>query len=61
MVHSKDLVILNCDDFTMKWWKVNHGLTMEPIMLAEKKAPKVHNPLPVRNGFGTDEDSIGSV
>lgn len=34
---------------------------MERGEIKEKKPVKLHNPLPARNGFGTDEDSIGSV
>lgn len=60
-VHSKDLLLINADSFTLYWWKVNHGLEMEPLEIKAKAPVKPFNPLPVENGFGTREDSIGSV
>jgi hypothetical protein len=54
-------LIYDADDFTKQWYKENLGVTQVPVAL-RKPAPDVfYQAIPPSTGYGTDEDSMGSV
>jgi len=62
-VYGRELMICNCDDFTKNHYMVNYGMTedqfedlLQPEL--ETNVPKLEPP--PHNGYGTDEDSLGS-
>ena len=60
-IYGRDCLIYDCDDFTKQWYTVKCGMTQRSIPL-KKDAPSVqYQPVPPYNGFGTPEDSLGSV
>ena len=61
VIYGRQCLIYDCDDFTKAWYHQNLGMVQNSIPL-RKDAPAVsYNPVPTYNGFGTEEDSMGSV
>lgn len=60
-VYGRPCRLVDCDDFTRKWYKDNFGIDMEPIKVQQKEAKKVEHPIPPHNGFGSEEDSLLNV
>lgn len=54
-------MIYDCDEFTKDWYKQTFGHDMIPIQLKKPRPNIMYNPLPAYNGYGTEEDSLGSV
>jgi len=67
-VYGKQLKVVDCDDFTRKWYKANpqmlpQGWSAQPAG-CRYLPPVVEAPLslpPPHNGYGTEEDSLGST
>ena len=60
-IYGRECLIYECDDFTRAWYMQNLGVQQRSIAL-RRDAPSVsYNPVPSYNGFGTEEDSMGSV
>mmetsp|Transcript_2896 Transcript_2896/g.3394 ORF Transcript_2896/g.3394 Transcript_2896/m.3394 type:complete len:461 (+) Transcript_2896:24-1406(+) len=60
-VYGREVLLISCDAYTNQWFKDNYGIEQVPL---KQKAPRKnlkYNPTPKYNGFGTEEDSIGSV
>jgi hypothetical protein len=60
-IYSRECLIYNCDPFTKKWYHHNLGINQVPVPLKESRAPKFQQPVPPPTGYGTEEDSLGSV
>ncbi|KRX10772.1 hypothetical protein PPERSA_00942 [Pseudocohnilembus persalinus] len=61
VVFGKQLHIYDCDEFTKEWYQVNKGINQVPISLPTNKGKQFYQPLPPYNGYGSHEDSLGSV
>jgi len=62
-VYGRPLLVCGCDDFTRNFYIDNHGMTEADFPLLEfadgaKQVPTITPP--PYNGFGTEEDSLGS-
>lgn len=58
---SKTFLIYNMDNFTQDYYRKNFGVTdFTPLDVELSKARKVVHKPPPYNGFGTEEDSLGS-
>jgi hypothetical protein len=60
-VFNRDCLIYDCDDFTREWYREVLDITMDPIALKKGRPNILYQPVPPYNGYGTAEDSLGSV
>ena len=60
-VYGRPCHIVDCDEFTRKWYKDNLGVEMNPIKVKRNPPQRVIHPIPSHNGFGSEEDSLLSV
>lgn len=60
-VFNRDCLVYDCDAFTREWFKEVLGIKMDPIALKKAHPNVVYQPVPPYNGYGTPEDSLGSV
>jgi hypothetical protein len=60
-VYGRPCKIINCDDFTRKWYKENFNNDMTPIEIKTSSTQGIVHPIPQYNGFGSEEDSLYSV
>lgn len=60
-IFGRDCLIYDADDFTMKWYEAAYGIQMVPIQVKKVKTNLVYQPLAKYNGYGTEEDSLGSI
>lgn len=60
-IYNRPCLIHNCDEFTKKWFKEALGVEQIPIDLKKDRPKKFWQPVPPYNGFGSEEDSLGSV
>ena len=60
-VFGRPCHIVDCDEFTRKWYKENLGVDMNPIKVKRNPPQRVIHPIPSHNGFGSEEDSLLSV
>lgn len=61
IVYNRECLIYDCDAFTKNWYKCNMGLDQNPVKLAKARPNVTYQPLPAYDGYGTPEDSLGSV
>ena len=54
-------MIYDCDDNTRQWYKQSYDQDMNPIQLKKPRPNIMYQPVPPYNGYGTVEDSMGSV
>jgi len=62
-VYGRELIICGCDQFTKNFYMNNYGMTEAdfPEIHNESKPPPATRMIPPEyNGFGTEEDSLGS-
>eukprot|EP01015_Nassula_variabilis_P010660 TRINITY_DN1860_c0_g1_i4.p1 TRINITY_DN1860_c0_g1~~TRINITY_DN1860_c0_g1_i4.p1 ORF type:complete len:571 (+),score=145.12 TRINITY_DN1860_c0_g1_i4:66-1778(+) len=59
-IYGRECVIFDCDEFTKNWY-IKMGVDQVPIVLKTEKQKKFWQPIPPYNGYGTEEDSLGSV
>ncbi|KAJ1503261.1 EF-hand domain-containing protein 1 [Coelomomyces lativittatus] len=59
-VLNRKMVILDCDDFTRRFYEEKLGLSMTPLNLHTSPPPSIQNVYPPYNGFGSEEDSLQS-
>jgi len=60
-VYGRDCLIYDCDDFTKSWYHANMMVEQKPIKLAKGRPNVTYQALPGYNGYGSPEDSLGSV
>jgi len=61
IVFGRTCLVYTCDEFTQKWCRENLGVDQVPIDLQKEKPQKYWQQIPPYNGFGSEEDSLGSV
>ncbi|XP_061649237.1 EF-hand domain-containing family member C2 [Phyllopteryx taeniolatus] len=60
-VWGRKVVIADCDDFTKDFYRSKYGIEhFEPVRYKSPAAPEPPGPVPPYNGFGSEEDSLGS-
>jgi hypothetical protein len=60
-IFSRDCLIYDCDEFTKAWFKSHYDLDIVPIQLRKPRPNVMYQAVPGYNGYGTPEDSLGSV
>ena len=60
-VFGRNCVIYDADDFTKAWYRQNLGLELRPVAMEQGQQATVQHEVPPFNGYGTPEDSLGSV
>ncbi|EGR34903.1 flagellar microtugule protofilament ribbon protein, putative [Ichthyophthirius multifiliis] len=60
-IFSKDCLIYDCDPYTKEWYLHNLSIQQIPASLPKGEVRKTYQPVPPYNGYGTEEDSLGSV
>lgn len=61
VIYGRECLIYDCDDFTKKWYAANMMINQQPIKLAVPTPVMPQSETPVYNGYGSPEDSLGSV
>merc|ERR1719174_3613294 len=59
-VYGREFFIYDCDDATKEFYAEYLGKHVEPIVVPEPEKVHLHLLYPPHNGFGGDEDSLGS-
>ncbi|KAM9347414.1 EF-hand domain-containing family member C2 [Symphorus nematophorus] len=58
---GRKVIITDCDDFTKHHYRSKYGIEdFTPVQYKAPPAPKPPRPVPPYNGFGSEEDSLGS-
>jgi len=57
---SRDCLIYDCDQFTKSWYRENLNIEQEPVSLESAPLKKFEQAIPPYNGYGSEEDSLGS-
>lgn len=60
-IFGRNCLIYDCDAFTKEWYKTTYDLDIVPIQLKKARPNIMYQPVPKYNGYGTEEDSLGSV
>ena len=60
-VYNRECLIYDCDQFTKDWYTHNMGITQNSVKLAKERPNVTYQPVPAYNGYGSPEDSLGSV
>jgi hypothetical protein len=60
-IYSRECLIYNCDPYTKAWYKKHLKVSQVPVPMKEERAPKFVLQIPPYTGYGTEEDSLGSV
>lgn len=60
-VYNRECLIYDCDEFTKAWYQMNMGVEQKPVKLAKARPNVTYQALPAYNGYGSPEDSLGSV
>ena len=60
-IYGRDCLIYSCDDFTKAWYEHNLGMTQTDLALGKSNPSVQYQATPPYQGFGTEEDSMGSV
>jgi hypothetical protein len=60
-IFGRECLIFNCDEFTKAWYRDVCNIDQVPIDLQKNPPRKFMQPIPPYNGYGTEEDSLGSV
>jgi len=59
--HGRKVMIYDCDAYTRQWYQANLNIDQNPIALKKQHPDFIYEAVPPYNGFGTPEDSLGSV
>jgi len=60
-VYGRECLIYDCDAFTRGWYINNVGIDQKTVKLAKPRPNVTYQAVPTYNGYGTAEDSLGSV
>lgn len=60
-VFGRDCVIYDCDNFTRAYYRYNLGIELVPVKVEEGQKRAITHEVPPYNGYGSPEDSLGSV
>lgn len=60
-IYGRECLVFDCDEFTKQFYKDVYGVDVQPIQLRKPMPNVQYAPIPKYNGFGTEEDSLGSV
>jgi hypothetical protein len=60
-IYGRDVLLVSCDQYTTQWFKDNYGVEQVPLKVEKPNKNFKYNPTPQYNGYGTEEDSLGSV
>lgn len=60
-VYGRDVLLISCDAYTTQWFKDNYGIEQVPLRVNKPSKNLKYEPVPTYNGYGTEEDSLGSV
>jgi len=61
VIYGRECLIYDCDDFTKAWYSQNMGVNQAPLKLAKARPNVTYQAIPAYNGYGSPEDSLGSV
>ncbi|XP_061679730.1 EF-hand domain-containing family member C2, partial [Syngnathoides biaculeatus] len=60
-VWGRKVIIADCDDFTKDFYRAKYGVEdFKPVQYESPAGPDPPGPVPPYNGFGSEEDSLGS-
>ena len=59
-IYNRDVLLVDCDDFTKNWYRSTLGHQQVPLKPAAGRVTLVHHKLAPYNGYGSEEDSAGS-
>lgn len=54
-------MVYDADDFTKAYYRYKLGIELNPIKIEEGEKKAIEHQIPPFNGYGTPEDSLGSV
>ncbi len=60
-IYGRTCLLYDCDDFTKQWFRVYLQHEQVPIQLKKGRPNITYQPVPPYTGYGTPEDSMGSV
>lgn len=60
-IFGREVTIIDCDDFTRAWYLERKGINAAQGRPKMAKGHTLYQPIPPHNGFGSEEDSMGSV
>jgi hypothetical protein len=60
-VWHRECLIYDCDAFTKDWYTQNMGVSQTSVKLAKERPNVTYQAVPSYNGYGSPEDSLGSV
>ena len=60
-IYGRDVLLVSCDEYTTQWFKDNYGIEQVPLKVEKPYKNLKYSAIPTYNGFGTEEDSLGSV
>jgi len=60
-IYNRPCLLFDCDPFTKEWYKHILGINQVPVQLKKPPLNVTYQPVPPYNGYGTVEDSMGSI
>lgn len=60
-IYGRECLIYDCDEHTKAWYKHVYGIDIVPIQLKKPRPNMMYQQTPPYNGYGIEEDSMGSV
>jgi hypothetical protein len=60
-IYARDVLLVSCDEYTTQWFIDNFGIEQVPLKVEKPSKDLKYSQVPVYNGYGTEEDSLGSV
>lgn len=60
-LYARQCLIYDCDQATREWYRQHLGLEQRPLALQREQKATFEHTVPPYNGYGSEEDSLGSV